>query len=118
MKIYILLALILPFLGMFFLAQYWFKNLSKNAFILNSLSFISALIYGVGAIMGDRISAGHLAYNLAHGLFPLLLLFTLRAIEESNKRVIKIFLFAVGLMVGILIWLMPHLLSLYLIHPL
>ena len=63
--------------------------------------------------MGDRISAGHLRYNLAHGLFPLLFLFTQRAIEENNDRTRKLFLLASGLMTGTLIWLMPHLISLY-----
>ncbi len=115
MKVYILLSLILPFIGMYFFARFWFKKVSNNLFILNSLSFISALVYSINVMMGDRISAGHQKYNLAHGLFPLLFLFTFKSIEENNPKARKLFVLASGLIIGILIWLMPHLLSLYII---
>ncbi len=115
MKLYILAAIILPFIGMYFLAKFWFKKLTASSFVLNSLSYVSALIYSISALMGDRISAGHLKYNLGHGLFALLFLFTFKSIEEKNDKIKKFFLGLSGLTAGSLVWLMPHLLSLYII---
>lgn len=115
MKLYILAALILPFIGMYFLARFWFKKLTTSSFVLNSLSYISALIYSISALMGDRISAGHLKYNIGHGLFALLFLFTFKFIEEKNDKTRRFYLGASGLIVGSLVRLMPHLLSLYII---
>lgn len=115
MKVFILLALMLPFFGMYYFAQYWFNKFRPSAFILNSISFISALIYSISTPMGNRISAGHLKYNLAHGLLPLLFLFIFKANEvNTSKKTIKLSILLSGLIIGILVWLMPHLISFYL----
>lgn len=115
MKIYILLSIFLPFFGMYLLARFWFRELTKKPLILNSLSLISALIYGLSGQMSARISAGHLYYSLAHGLFPILLLYMFSIGEVKKFKLILFEIAASGLIIGLLIGIMPHLLSLYVI---
>ena len=114
-KMYIILSIFLPFLGMYFLAKFWFKDITKHPFVLNLLSFVASVIYSVSGQMSSRISAGHLRYSLGHAMFPLLLLCTLKGIEEKNPRKGYFYIFVSGLIIAQLVWAMPQLLSLYLI---
>ncbi len=108
-KIYILLALFLPFISMYYFTQFWFKEFEKKPFLFNTLAFISGLIYSINSMVGDRIFAGHLFYNFGYGIFPLFLLFIFKSVETQDVREKTKFILFAGLISSILVWLMPHL---------
>ncbi len=108
-KIYILLALFLPFISMYYFAQFWFKEFEKKSFLFNILAFISGLIYSINSMVGDRMFAGHLFYNFGYGIFPLFLLFIFKSVETQDVRKKTKFILFAGLISSILVWLMPHL---------
>ena len=112
-KVIVFIAILSPMIGMYFFARYWFRSI-QNTVLRNAMSTMSSLVYGISALMGDRISAGHIKYNFGHGVFPLILLTTLLAVE-GNEKSRKKYILATGLLLGILIWLMPHLISLFII---
>jgi len=114
-KIYILLALLLPFISMYYFAQFWFKELEKKPFLFNTLAFISGLIYSINNMVGDRIFAGHLFYNFGYGIFPLFLLFIFKSVETQDVRERTKFILFAGFISSILVWLMPHLFIIILI---
>lgn len=112
-KIFIILSIFVPFVGMYLAGLYWFSSYTKKKSELQAYSFIAAIIYSVSSIMGEKIIAAHLKYSFGHGIFPLLIVSTIQAVENKKKR--TFYIVANGLLIGMLIWLMPHLLTLYLL---
>lgn len=114
-RIEILTALILPFIGMYFFARFWFREFAKSSILLNSLSFVAGTTYAINAIMGARIFAGHLFYNYAYGLFPFFLLFIFRSVEVGNVRGRILPVLASGIVFSAFLWFMPHMITISLI---
>ena len=114
-RMYIIVSIVLPFIGMYFLAKYWFKDLNRNNVILNLAGLTSSVIYGASGQMVSRVSAGHLKYSWGHGLFPLLLLASFQGFEEKNGKKRFFYILTSGLLIATLVWSMPQLLSLYVI---
>ena len=101
-KIYFLIALFLPFWGMYFFSKYWFKY-------PRAIAFLSGLIYLTSAQIVDRIYAGHIHYVFGYGILPFLLLFILKSSEEKNTKLQRFYLLTSGLTASFLLWYMPHL---------
>lgn len=114
-KTYIVLALLLPFVNMYYFAKFWFWELEKKPFLFNSVAFASGLIYGINSMVGDRVFAGHLFYNFGYAIFPLLLLFLFKSIETKVKKKRLSYILFAGLISSFLVWMMPHLFIIVLI---
>lgn len=109
-RIHLFFAMLVPFIGMYIFAKYWFTHDTKDRLLLNSLATVASLIYGINFLFGDRLFAAHLIYNFGYGLLPLFLLCLFKANEIIEGRQYKIYTLLSGLLVGTFLWLMPHLL--------
>lgn len=109
-KLYIMVVLSAPFLGMYFFARFWFRQYQGNGLLYQSLSFVSGVLYTINAAVGDRIFAGHTIYSVGYGLMPLYLFFFCSLLEEKSRNRKIVFTLSAGIIFSLLLWAMPHLL--------
>lgn len=109
LKAYVILELVVPFLGMYVFALFWFEKYKKDKLLYKTLAFIAGTIYTLNAAVGDRVFAGHLFYPLGYGFLPLYLFFLCKFILEVKNSKKIAFLLLSGISFSLLLWMMPHL---------